>query len=110
MSEARVKKGRADWQQPLGEMEKALAKSLAQVREKQKAFEDYLLSSRGHEEAGANWPRALEDSCKRVQELQAMADRARDKVAEVDAVLAEGELALKEWLEMTDAGRGKLAN
>ena len=94
-----------DWVAVLGRVQETLqqAEAAAAAREQALAADDPPAGE-------APWRHGLDALRQRVDGLDRHADRAAQGVAEVDAVLTQGEEAVRTWLKASEAGRRKLAD
>jgi hypothetical protein len=94
----------ADWTDVLGRVQQTLEQARAEAEARAEA-----LAAPPAADGEPPWRRGLGQARQGVDGLAACADRAARDVAEVDAVLAAGEDALRQWLAASEAARRKLA-
>jgi hypothetical protein len=95
------------WSEVLARVQQAVLQAVAATAEREQklaALPPVPLAA-----GSAARQQALDQLQARFQALEACAAGAQGRVAAVDAALAEGEAALRQWLTATGAARGKLA-
>lgn len=97
----------APWPEVLAHVQQALIEAIRAAEQRQQALTQAMTAA---VESPPAWRQALALVQERCAGLEDRRQGAGAKVAEADAGLAEGEAALRRWLQTTEGARAKLAD
>jgi len=99
----------AAWTSVLENVEQALAQAESETAKREQEL-SVILPEAENAHQTSDWPGCFERMDSRMQGLRSVAEQAGHTAAAADTVLAETEVALRQWLASVDQSAQRLAN